>query len=37
MIELPLNRRTFLAGTSLAVLAQRLFPGAPVWAAPSAK
>jgi hypothetical protein len=37
MIELALSRRTFLAGTSLAVIAQRLLPGSPAWAAPSAK
>jgi hypothetical protein len=37
MIELALTRRTFLAGTSLAVIAQRLFPGSTAWAAPSAK
>jgi peroxiredoxin len=37
MIQLALSRRTFLAGTSLAVIAQRLFPTAPAWAAPSAK
>ena len=37
MIERALSRRTFLAGTSLAVVAQRLFPATPAWAAPSAK
>ena len=37
MIELALTRRTFLAGTGLAVIAQRLLSGTPAWAAPSAK
>ena len=37
MIELALTRRTFLAGTSLAVIAQRLLSGTPAWAAPGAK
>ncbi len=37
MIELALTRRTFLAGTSLAVIAQRLVSGTPAWAAPGAK
>ena len=37
MKDTPLGLRTFLAGTSLAVIAQRLFPGTPAWAAPTAK
>jgi peroxiredoxin len=38
MIERAFSRRTFLAGTSLAVLAsQRILAAAPAWAAPSAK
>jgi len=37
MKETALDRRRFLAGTSLAVIAQRLFPGTPAWAAPTAK
>jgi peroxiredoxin len=38
MIELALTRRTFLAGTGLAVLArQGLVAAPPAWAAPSAK
>jgi peroxiredoxin len=37
MKEIPLNRRTFLGATSLAVISQRLFAGTPAWAAPTAK
>ena len=37
MKEFPLDRRTFLASTSLAVIAQRLFSATPAGAAPTAK
>jgi peroxiredoxin len=37
MKEIPLDRRTFLGATSLAVISQRLFAGTPAWAAPNAK
>ncbi len=37
MKEIPLDRRTFLGATSLAVIAQRLFVETPAWAAPTAK